>query len=1156
MGTEILEILSSSSFPLHARDIRQVLVRSGTSMPEHDVLGTLRELMKEGRVEFTRGKWRSLVKSKPAQNFYRTHSGDLGTPSIVVPGSVGLPGWGQIPAPGGQIVKEEGATEKTDPRLQGPWGPFRTLLDYYCDCIRNEGGSEAAAQLDEINPKYLFISRSGLWLPRAGYPWRLTIPLSGHLGAFISELTSKRQDTLLVLGYPLQVICFQREGDPDYYLLKPIFHFALEFKLQTGALLLSVDDPRIQVNLEWLSYNFKDSNRKTSFLSACGFIGGDDDDVGFQLSPQVEHLTATLSAFMSRQIRESLTPNLISAASLRPPIDTGIYNRAVVMPARRPQYTRSLLRELAIIREASDEELDKTALRHLFRSPPSFEGSVQGEKTLIGVADVTPLNSEQRAAVSSLLSAPITVITGPPGTGKSQVVSAAVANGHLFGKSVLFASRNHKAIDAVYYRCRDNSDRPLLARCNSRDDPSLRFTFIQAITMLLSGEASSAVIEEAKKLLESLKLLLKDRNEKLQKCEKISECREILELLEEEGSILSLKIPTSVISLISERPEIFPANRLEKILSFKKVPSTSNGAKTKFTDLLSALSLSRSWMALRHGLSPFDGIEAPRGWLCTPARLSTFLEQSTLLQDAAAFCSCRKQIESKEAEVKALPDIHTMTSEMTDLTNRIAALTPIALERVTSARAGLDPGEDRELLANVRAALQYIDSGTAPAAVQESTRGVLQSQLFRLLQHVPGWAVTSLSIKSRIPLIPGIFDLAIIDEASQSDIPSAIPVLFRARRAGVVGDPRQLTHVVNLTMAKDCMLRRRAGLDRFTDQRFSYIETSLYSLFADTNGISPIFLSETYRSVEEIAAYSNDLFYGGRLRVATDPARLPLNLKMRPGIHWTEVEGEVQSGGFGGARCDKEIDATKALVREMLLDNNFRGTLGIVTPFREQANRLKDAVFQGDIPWEALKSADLAVDTSHGFQGGERDVVIFSLCAGPGMPAGALHFIRETGNLFNVAASRARAVLHVVGNKRWASCCGIRHVERLARPVRVAASGTAPGPWAPHESPWEKHLFEALKAVGLSPIPQHPVGYRRLDLALIRESQCQLKLDIEVDGASCHRNPDGSRKIDDVWRDIQLQGMGWRVMRFWVYQLREGMDDCVRKIMEVWNSHD
>lgn len=65
-----------------------------------------------------------------------------------------------------------------------------------------------------------------------------------------------------------------------------------------------------------------------------------------------------------------------------------------------------------------------------------------------------------------------------------------------------------------------------------------------------------------------------------------------------------------------------------------------------------------------------------------------------------------------------------------------------------------------------------------------------------------------------------MFDLAIIDEASQSDIPSAIPILYRARRAAVVGDPFQLNHVSRLSAGRDTMLRRQVGIKRIEDVRF------------------------------------------------------------------------------------------------------------------------------------------------------------------------------------------------------------------------------------------------------------------------------------------------------------------------------------------------
>ena len=76
-----------------------------------------------------------------------------------------------------------------------------------------------------------------------------------------------------------------------------------------------------------------------------------------------------------------------------------------------------------------------------------------------------------------------------------------------------------------------------------------------------------------------------------------------------------------------------------------------------------------------------------------------------------------------------------------------------------------------------------------------------------------------------------------------------------------------------------------------------------------------------------------------------------------------------------------------------------------------------------------------------------------------------------------------------------------------------------------------------------------------MDLALINKKTGQ-KIDIEVDSDQWHRNPDGSRKKGDHWRDIYLMGMGWTIMRFWVYNLKENMDKCVTKIEKVWREHE
>ena len=92
---------------------------------------------------------------------------------------------------------------------------------------------------------------------------------------------------------------------------------------------------------------------------------------------------------------------------------------------------------------------------------------------------------------------------------------------------------------------------------------------------------------------------------------------------------------------------------------------------------------------------------------------------------------------------------------------------------------------------------------------------------------------------------------------------------------------------------------------------------------------------------------------------------------------------------------------------------------------------------------------------------------------------------------------------------------------------------------------WETLLCEAMWSRGWSPIPQYQVMNRRLDFALLDE---HMKLDIEVDGRYWHQDANGNRKPDDYIRDAELEGNGWKVIRFWVDELERDLDACLDRI--------
>ncbi|WP_084511482.1 AAA domain-containing protein [Desulfatibacillum aliphaticivorans] len=1151
----LINILHTSSTGLSTREIGFRLRKLHLRLPDYQISSLLRDMSANGQVEYSKGLW-----SYTASKVKHSDSISCPLPALSKETITELNFTGNIATP------EPTPPSGTENVYSGRWGLFRQLVSYYRKCINNEEGAEASAFLNDLGKSYIYLRRIGKWSPKPGLHWRITIPIGSHLSGLLNALPSAGNDQSLVLGYPVQATHIKKQNEPDVSIISPVFFFELNHEVSRDGLVVSCSAPRAEVNVKWLEYAFaRKPDQQRNFLSACGFINRwrpNDEGPGFEkeeICPDLENLVTALTAFMPYKIRESLNIDSVPDNTIKEPFDTGIYNRAVLMMAKKTRYTASLLNELSTIESESDDVLDQTALRYIFlEGDEENENAVDASPHESVVVDTTPLNAEQRRAISSLINQEISVITGPPGTGKSQVAAAAICNARLRNLTVLFSSRNHKAIDAVVSRLNKPEGPQLIVRTNSKEDPNLKYTFNNAITDILAFPSNESSIEKIGRVREELFEYLEQRGLKATFAHQAIEFGSLLGELEDKMSYLAQGLTEETIRFLNANSNNDKYKAIEKISSIIKsavFDGSQQDGLSKILALFRELYYFPSYANALLKLGDMPGLPLlPR--YPKSKKLSGMALQVSTLDHAAKYASNRNESIVYEAKLKELPPLEEITQEILKLSDRIKELASIAISLDASSRVGLRPGVDRQELDGLRAALNAMRTGLDTQIITMETRRILKKRTPYILESFPCWAVTNLSVKSRIPLIAGMFDLAIVDEASQSDIPSAIPILFRAKRAGAIGDPHQLTHSTKLSTAKDAMLRRNVNIKRVDDARFAYTESSLYNLLAGSKKADAIFLSETYRSANPIADYSNANFYKGRLRVATDCSLLKIPNGMQMGIGWTDVSGEVQSGGGSGCYSQSEVDEVVSIVRTMLLQNHFKGSLGIVTPFRQQANRIRDALFEADAQlFHALQLSDAHVDTSHGFQGDERDVIIFSICGGPDMPAGSRSFLRETGNLFNVAASRARAVLHVVGNQAWARKCGIPHIESLAVPKPITATTLPKTPWHPFESPYEEMFFNALQEAGLEPRPQFPVSSRRLDMALIKGGEKPIKIDIEVDG-DCHRNSDGSRKIDDHWRDIQLQGLGWKVMRFWTYQLREDLKGCVDKVVHGWREND
>jgi hypothetical protein len=417
----------------------------------------------------------------------------------------------------------------------------------------------------------------------------------------LNALPGPSEDYALVIGYPVQAYYKEREGEPNVPVIRPIFFFSVEARVAQGGLVVSCDDPRPEINLGWLEFSFaRNLDRQRNFLSACGFINRMqplDEPPGLERgerTPALGSLVAALSAFMPDRVREPLHLESVPGESLNEPFATGIYNRTVLMIARKTKYTATLLKELAVIERTPDEMLDRTALRHIFVSDRKQAGLGELLHEAI-VADTASLNAEQRLAIASLLTRDTTVVTGPPGTGKSQVVTSAVVNAHLRGQTVLFASRNHKAIDAVMGRLCDSEGRPIIVRTNSKDDPGLNYTFADAIRDMLLAPPHPQSKERLKRALEELTELLDERGRNAVFARRAAEAGMALGELEERMSYLARFLPEELSLFLDTEPERFPTKVVRKLLQIAHslhLDSQDNNLGERFWTFL------RLWMLL------------------------------------------------------------------------------------------------------------------------------------------------------------------------------------------------------------------------------------------------------------------------------------------------------------------------------------------------------------------------------------------------------------------------------------------------------------------------------------------------------------------------------------------------------------------------------
>ncbi|MDH7571321.1 MAG: DEAD/DEAH box helicase, partial [Armatimonadota bacterium] len=300
-------------------------------------------------------------------------------------------------------------------------------------------------------------------------------------------------------------------------------------------------------------------------------------------------------------------------------------------------------------------------------------------------------------------------------------------------------------------------------------------------------------------------------------------------------------------------------------------------------------------------------------------------------------------------------------------------------------------------------------------------------------------AVTNLSVSANLPLKPGLFDVLIVDEASTCDPASLLPLLYRAKRAVIVGDPNQLPHITGEGWKRVKEVPQLRGGDGMLFSA-DFGESAFHLCSALLGDPQRAFLSDHFRCPPHIIRYVNREFYGGRLRIHTEEKGRPVALREAPGEHTRPKTGSL----LNQAHLEAAIGELKALG-----ERYPSASVGLVTPYRAFADAVRERVQDDEALRTRYQEGALLVGTAHRFQGSEVDYLVFATVAGDNAGDRELRWVQKN-QLFNVAITRARRFLTLVASPSLLADGKLRRVTRLLESPDPAGhnAGAAPHPFA------------------------------------------------------------------------------------------------------------
>lgn len=831
------------------------------------------------------------------------------------------------------------------------------LIKYFHDCYRSDNRGHTILDFFDKSIENRIYIEGKEELLTGDYP---VIPIEAKKGEALfkkSQLFQKEKELI----YAAFFVCgtFTEDSGKLKQLCAPLFYYPAKIEEDDGYFFASLNTNERRINHALIK--LLESSDEPSMIEDKLFIDMPQDHISFE---QISVLSKLLNAYYPSIDTEDigLYPNNLTQKNFKKKLTElknnevgsyAIFSASMVGLITRSENTRGVLNEL---KELGTNEEYSTPLQYLFnQTDTNLHPSIAYEKGNLPIV----LSEAQQAILKSGSINPVTLIIGPPGTGKTYTIGALAIEHMIRGESVLIASRTDEAVDVIGNKIHEQLN---IDRCVVRGGRKRKY-----ITPL------RRYIKSLMTRVNKLDYLftefdLQDQMKTLKFAKNFSE-------IGLKGMVYQL---TNAIKKINTQ-----LNNIEKDF-LKEIENELN-----WGDFLSKKK-ENVWHLLKEKFLAFKNRFQKPIW--------EYANKLETLED----------------------DRHQKLLKLIRLTY-ILRVFQLAMNQWHSLKTfyeALNTHNDTEKI-------QKLES----------------IEFNAIFKAFPIWLVKISEVKNMVPFKKEMFDVLIIDEATQCDIASCLPLIQRAKRVVFAGDPNQLRHISFLSRGLQDIYKAKYDLQQFDSEVLNYRDKSILDLvsYKLTSHEQVAMLDEHYRSKEPIIRFSNQTFYENALRIMTNrPEGNEHCLVIR------ECGGVRDRAGYNKKEADAILNRIKKTVEEeKTIAKGFCTDIGVLSPFRAQVDYLSKQLLES-FSIEQLEKHKIRVGTAFGFQGEERDMMLISFVVDANSHHSAMIHINKE-DVFNVSITRSRNKQYIftsIDSKELKGSSLLRkYLESIHNSVKSAEKG-------------------------------------------------------------------------------------------------------------------